>query len=107
MLVGDFVPDKTFAAVQAKLKKSGIAPVRITAITAPEPMKRLEVALFTDQNVAEAELQKLNRADGPQFYIENGLRTILNGLPPCTELDGCNIPLDANWDRFDYDDACS
>lgn len=67
--VGDFVPDKSFEAVQAKLKKSGIVPVRMTAITAPEPMKRLAVAQFTDQDAAEAEFQKLKKLTADAFLV--------------------------------------
>jgi hypothetical protein len=44
---------------------------------------------------------------GSQFYIENALRTLLNGLPLCTQEDGCTIPGDRNWDRYDYLDASS
>ncbi len=44
---------------------------------------------------------------GSQFYIENSLRTILNGQDPCQEEDGCAIPLDRNWDRYDYIDGSS
>jgi hypothetical protein len=42
-----------------------------------------------------------------QFFIENGLRTILNGLPACQDPKGCEIPADRNWDRFDYDYGCT
>ncbi len=78
--VGDFVPDKSFEAVQAKLKKSGIVPVRMTAITAPEPMKRLAVAQFTDQDVAEAELQKLKRLTADAFLVaDDGTYSIYAG----------------------------
>jgi cell division septation protein DedD len=34
LLIGDFVPDKTFDALQSKLKKSGIAPVRKSTVSA-------------------------------------------------------------------------
>ncbi len=44
---------------------------------------------------------------GSQFYIENALRTILNGYQPCTEENGCKIPPDRNWDRYDYFDSAS
>jgi hypothetical protein len=37
-----------------------------------------------------------------RFYIENALRTVLNGYAPCLEQDGCTIPEDRNWDRYDY-----
>jgi cell division protein FtsN len=67
--VGDFVPDKAFEAVQSKLKKSGIVPVRMTAITTPEPMKRLAVAQFTDQDAAEAEFQKLKKLTADAFLV--------------------------------------
>ena len=69
MLVGDYVPDKMFEEVQAKLKKSGIVPVKMTAVTAPEPMKRLAVAQFTDQDTAEAELQKLKKLTSDAFLV--------------------------------------
>jgi len=42
-----------------------------------------------------------------QLFIENALRTILNGLPACTEPLGCEIPHQRNWDRYDYLDAPS
>jgi cell division protein FtsN len=78
--VGDFVPDKAFEAVQAKLKKSGIVPVRMTAVTAPEPMKRLAVAQFTDQDAAEAELQKLKRLTADAFLVaDDGTYSIYAG----------------------------
>ncbi|MFB3907091.1 MAG: FlgD immunoglobulin-like domain containing protein [Candidatus Eisenbacteria bacterium] len=44
---------------------------------------------------------------GAQFYIENALRTVLNGYDPCFEEDGCVIPRDRNWDRYDYLDGSS
>ena len=78
--VGDFVPDKAFETVQAKLKKSGIVPVRMTAITAPEPMKRLAVAQFTDQDVAEAEFQKLKKLTADAFLVaDNGTYSLYAG----------------------------
>jgi hypothetical protein len=42
---------------------------------------------------------------GAQFYIENALRSLLNGYPPCTDPSGCPIPQDRNWDRYDYLDS--
>jgi hypothetical protein len=42
-----------------------------------------------------------------QIFIENALRTILNGEPPCTEPGGCRRPPIPYWDRYDYSDACS
>jgi cell division protein FtsN len=66
--VGDFVPDKALE-IQAKLKKSGIVPVKIAAVTAPETMNRLEVAQFTDQDAAEAELQKLKQLTADAFMV--------------------------------------
>jgi hypothetical protein len=44
---------------------------------------------------------------GAQIFIENGLRTVLNGEPLCTNPKGCTIPYDRNWDRYDYTDAAS
>ncbi len=44
---------------------------------------------------------------GGQFYIENALRTILNGYAPCAVEEGCRIPYDRNWDRYDYMDSSS
>jgi hypothetical protein len=42
---------------------------------------------------------------GQQTVIENALRTVLNGLAPCTDPFGCTIPVDRNWDRYDYESA--
>jgi hypothetical protein len=44
---------------------------------------------------------------GAQFFVENALRTILNGEDPCIEEEGCEIPKDRNWDRYDYLDGSS
>jgi hypothetical protein len=44
---------------------------------------------------------------GAQLRIENALRSLLNGLPLCAEEGGCPIPVDRNWDRYDYLDAAS
>ena len=44
---------------------------------------------------------------GSQFFIENALRTILNGLDRCLDEHGCPIPKDRNWDRYDYDNSCA
>ncbi len=80
LLLGDFVPDPTFLAVQAKLKKSGITPVRKSVMTAPEPMSRLFVAQFTDQDTAEAELQKLKQLTADAFLIaDSGTYTLYAG----------------------------
>jgi cell division protein FtsN len=69
LLVGDFAPDKELASVEAKLKKSGIAPVRKNVVTAAEPMNRLFVARFADQVSAEAELGKVKKVTGDAFLI--------------------------------------
>lgn len=42
-----------------------------------------------------------------EFYIQNALRTVLNGLDPCIDEDGCEIPKDRNWDKYDYWDPSS
>lgn len=44
---------------------------------------------------------------GAQIFIENALRTVLNGEPVCMNPMGCPIPADRNWDRYDYADAAS
>jgi len=44
---------------------------------------------------------------GSQIYVENALRSVLNDLPPCTVEEGCLIPYDRNWDRYDYLDSSS
>ncbi|MCM2357917.1 MAG: SPOR domain-containing protein [Geobacteraceae bacterium] len=74
LLIGDFVPDATFAATQAKLKKSGITPVRESDIRAAEPMNRLFVAEFNDQDMAEAELGKLKKLTADAFLIADSGR---------------------------------
>ncbi|MBD3160829.1 MAG: hypothetical protein GF346_01645 [Candidatus Eisenbacteria bacterium] len=38
---------------------------------------------------------------GAQVFIENALRTVLNGEDPCQSEYGCPIPKNRNWDRFD------
>ena len=63
------MPDQTFKEVQAKLKKSGIAPVRKSDIKAAEPMNRLYVAEYTDQTVAEIELQKVKNLTADAFLV--------------------------------------
>ncbi len=40
-----------------------------------------------------------------QLVVENALNTILNGADPCALEEGCRIPFDRNWDRYDYTDA--
>jgi hypothetical protein len=42
---------------------------------------------------------------GAQVFIENALRTVLNGLPLCEDPNGCEIPDDRLWDRYDYQRA--
>jgi|GEM_PF-1589876 len=44
---------------------------------------------------------------GGQNYIENALRTILNGYQPCAQETFCPIPDNRNWDRYDYLDSAS
>jgi len=80
LLLGDFVQDKTFKDVQAKLKKSGIAPVKKSVVTASEPMNRLFVAQFSDQDRAEAELQKLKKLTADAFLVaEEGAYSLYAG----------------------------
>jgi hypothetical protein len=38
---------------------------------------------------------------GSQFSRER-VANVLNGLDPCLDEDGCLIPQDRNWDRYDY-----
>lgn len=80
LLIGDFVPGQTFAAIQAKLKKSGITPVNRNAITATEPMNRLFIAGFGDQDTAEAELRKLKKQTADAFLVvDNGTYNLYAG----------------------------
>lgn len=80
LLIGDFVPDATFAATQAKLKKSGITPLRESDIRAAEPMNRLFVAEFNDQDMAESELQKLKKLSADAFLVaDNGRYALYAG----------------------------
>lgn len=44
---------------------------------------------------------------GSQFYVENALRTVLNGYDPCLSETGCTIPDDRYWDRYDMLDGSS
>ncbi len=42
-----------------------------------------------------------------QLAIENALATILNGESPCEDIEGCRVPVDRRWDRYDYLDTAS
>jgi cell division septation protein DedD len=77
LLVGDYGPGKPLEAVLARLKKSGITPVRKKAVQAVEPMNRLFVAEFGDQDSAEAELQKLRKLTGDGFLLPDNGKYIL------------------------------
>jgi SPOR domain len=72
LLIGDFVPDKTLTAVLTKLKKNGIDPVKNELVSATEPMNRLYVGEYTDQDIAVAELQKLKKLTEDAFIIAEG-----------------------------------
>jgi cell division protein FtsN len=77
LLVGDYGPGKPLDAVLAKLKKSGITPVQKKVVQAVEPMNRLFVAEFGDQDSAEAELQKLRKLTGDAFLLPDNGKYIL------------------------------
>jgi cell division septation protein DedD len=73
LLIGDFGPDKALSSVQAKLKKCGISPVWKKVMTAAEPMNRIFVARYNDQENAEAQLGKVKKITGDAFLIaDNG-----------------------------------
>lgn len=73
LLIGDFGPDKSLGAVLAKLKKSGISPVRKNTVQAPESMNRLYLEEFADQDTAEAELRKVKKLTADAFLVsDNG-----------------------------------
>ena len=63
--------------VLAKLKKSGIAPVQTKVVQAVEPMNRLFVAEFDNQDSAEAELQKIRKLNGDAFLLADSGKYIL------------------------------
>jgi hypothetical protein len=69
LLIGDFVPDKTMTTALVRLKKNGISPVKKEVVFANEPMNRLLVGEYTDQDVSVAELQKLKKLTGDAFLI--------------------------------------
>jgi sporulation related protein len=71
LLIGDFVPNKTFLALEAKLTKQGVKPLGKTRLQKPEPMNRLFVAAYGDYESAAAELEKLKKLTNDAFYIEN------------------------------------
>ncbi len=81
LLIGDYVPgSKSFDAVQAKLKKSCITPVRKSAVQTAEPMHRLYVAEFVDQDEAEAELAKIKKLTVDAFLVyDNGKYLLFGG----------------------------
>jgi hypothetical protein len=71
LLIGEFVPNKTFLALEAKLIKQGVKPLGKTSLKKPEPMNRLFVAAYGDYESAAAELEKLKKLTSDAFYIEN------------------------------------
>ena len=77
LLIGDYGPGEPVNMVLAKLKKSSIAPVQKKAVQAVEPMNRLFVAEFGDQDSAEAELQKLRKLTGDAFLLADSGKYIL------------------------------
>jgi hypothetical protein len=44
---------------------------------------------------------------GWPLIVENALRTILDGMDPCDDPEGCAIIGELSWDRYDYADASS
>ena len=77
LLIGDYVPGQPVNMVLAKLKKSGIAPVQTKVVQAVEPMNRLFVAEFDNQDSAEAELQKIRKLNGDAFLLADSGKYIL------------------------------
>ena len=71
LLIGDFVQDKNFAALQAKLRKQ-YKPLARKSIQKVEPMNRLFVGEFADYDAAAAELGKLKPLTRDAFSIEKG-----------------------------------
>lgn len=70
LLIGEFVPDKQFAVIQAKVRKVVGPSLVTTSLQKVEPMHRLFIGEFPDYESAAAELQKLKPLSSDAFMIE-------------------------------------
>jgi hypothetical protein len=70
LLIGEFVPDKRFAAIQAKVRKVVGPVLTTTPLQKVEPMHRLFVGEYAGYEEAAAELQRLKSLTADAFMIE-------------------------------------
>lgn len=71
LFVGEFVPDKEFLALQARLKKMGLSPLHRSEVKKAKPMNRLFVGEYANYDAGSAELERVKKLSGDAFFIEN------------------------------------
>lgn len=71
LFVGEFVPDKEFLALQARLKKMGLSPLHKSEVKKAKPMNRLFVGEYPNYDAGSAELERVKKLSGDAFFIEN------------------------------------
>ena len=80
LFVGEFVPDKDFLALQARLKKMGLSPLHKSELKKAKPMNRLFVGEYPDYDAGSAELERVKKLSGDAFFIEtNGKYRVYAG----------------------------
>ncbi|TWJ17062.1 SPOR domain-containing protein [Geobacter argillaceus] len=72
LLVGEFVPDRDFLALQTRLKNMGLSPLHKTELKKAKPMNRLYVGEYPDYDAGAAELERIKKLSADAFFIETG-----------------------------------
>jgi hypothetical protein len=72
LVIGSYVVEKAMETDRAKLKKAGLVPVVKKGEPRQEPMNRLFVASFANQDEATAELNKLRQVTKDGFILPEG-----------------------------------
>ncbi len=72
LLVGEFVPDRDFLALQTRLNNMGLSPLHKTELKRAKPMNRLYVGEYPDYDAGAAELERIKKLSADAFFIEAG-----------------------------------
>lgn len=72
LLVGEFVPDRDFLALQTRLKNMGLSPLHKTELKRAKPMNRLYVGEYPNYDAGVAELERVKKLSADAFFIEAG-----------------------------------
>lgn len=70
LLVGEFVPDREFLALQTRLKNMGLSPLHKTELKKAKPMNRLYVGEYPNYEAGAAELERIKKLSADAFFIE-------------------------------------